>query len=181
MKRVVLFIDGSNFYYGLKSIYGESKELSNFNFLKFGEKLASENDLICVHYYNAPLDYKNNPEKYAKQQKFFDKVKSTDKVKLILSRLQKRRIKGTDKDYYVIKGDDIHLASDMIKEAYEDVYNISILVSGDGDFIPAVNIVQEKGKLVENAYFKQSLSWHLKQKCDKSIKLTKEILDSCFD
>jgi len=47
--------------------------------------------------------------------------------------------------------------------------------------VPAVNIVQEKGKLVENAYFKQSLSWHLKQTCDKSIKLTKEILDTCFN
>lgn len=181
MKRVVLFIDGSNFYYGLKYIYGENQELSNFNFLKLGEKLSSKNDLIRVYYYNAPLDYKNNPDKYAKQQKFFDKVKTTDKVKLILSRLQKRKIKGTDKYYYVIKGDDIHLASDMIKGAYENMYDVAILVSGDGDFIPAVNIVQEKGKLVENAYFKQSLSWHLKQECDKSIKLTKEILDFCFD
>lgn len=181
MKRVVLFIDGSNFYYGLKSIYKEEKELSNFNFLKLGEKLAGKEDLIRVYYYNAPLDYKNNPGKYAKQQKFFDKVKSTDKVKLILSRLQKRKIKGTDKYYSVIKGDDIHLASDMIKGAYENMYDVAVLVSGDGDFIPAVNIVQEKGKLVENAYFKQSLSWHLKQECDKSIKLTKEILDSCFD
>jgi len=42
-------------------------------------------------------------------------------------------------------------------------------------------IVQEKGKEVENAYFKQSMSWHLKQTCDKSIKLTKELLDKCFD
>ena len=181
MKRVVLYIDGSNFYYGLKSIYGEEKELSNFNFLKLGEKLSEERDLICIYYYNAPLDYKNNPGKYAKQQKFFDKVKTTDKVKLILSRLQKRKIKGTDKYYYVIKGDDIHLASDMIKGAYENMYDVTILVSGDGDFIPAVKIVQEKEKLVENAYFKQSLSWHLKQECDKSVKLTKEILDSCFD
>ncbi|MBS3085941.1 NYN domain-containing protein [Candidatus Pacearchaeota archaeon] len=181
MKRVVLFIDGSNFYYGLKSIYGEDKELHNFNFLKLGEKLADKRDLVRVYYYNAPLDYKNNPEKYAKQQKFFDKVKATDKVKLILSRLQKRKIKGTDRYYYAIKGDDIHLASDMIKGAYEGMYDVAVLVSGDGDFIPAVNIIQEKGKLVENAYFKQSLSWHLKQECDKSIKLTKEILDYCFD
>jgi len=181
MKGVVLFIDGSNFYYGLKYIYGEDKELSSFNFLKFGEKLADKRDLIRIYYYNAPLDYKKDSEKYARQQKFFEKIKKTEKVKLILSRLQKRKIKGTDKYYYVIKGDDIHLASDMIKGAYENMYDVAILVSGDGDFIPAVNIVQEKGKSVENAYFKPSLSWHLKQECDKSIKLTKEILDSCFD
>jgi uncharacterized LabA/DUF88 family protein len=181
MKRVVLFIDGSNFYYGLKWLYGEDKEISNLNFLKFGKKLAGKRDLIRVYYYNAPLDYKNNPEKYGKQQRFFNKVASTDKVKLILSRLQKRKIKGTNKFYYVVKGDDIHLAADMIKGAYENMYDEAILVSGDGDFIPAIKIVQEKGKIIENAYFKPSLSWHLKQECDKSINLTKEILDSCFD
>jgi len=63
MTKVVLFVDRSNFYYGLKWLYGKTKELSNFNFLKFGEKLAGKRDLIRVYYYNAPLDYKNNPEK----------------------------------------------------------------------------------------------------------------------
>ena len=181
MKKVILFIDGSNFYYGLKSIYGDEKGLSNFNFLKFGKKLAGKRDLLRIYYYNAPLDYARDPKKYAKQQKFFEKVKETAKVKLILSRLQKRKIKGTNQYYYVIKGDDIHLASDMIKGVYENMYDIAILVSGDGDFVPAIDIVQGKGKSVENAYFIQSLSWHLKQHCDISIKLTKKILDDCFN
>lgn len=181
MKRVVLFIDGNNFYFGLKKLYGDSKELSNFNFNKFGEVLAKGQDLLRIFYYNAPLDYSESPQKYAKQQKFFEKIKDTEKVKLILCRLQKRKIKGTNKFYYVVKGDDIHLAVDMVKGAYENAFDVSILVSGDGDFIRAVEVVQEKGKSVENAYFKSLLSWHLKQECDKSIKLTKEILDSCFD
>ena len=132
-------------------------------------------------YYNAPLDYSEDPERYAKQQKFFDKVRSTEKAKLILSRLQKRLIKGTKKHYYIVKGDDIHIAVDMVKNAYDNVYDIAILVSGDGDFVPAVRVVQEKGKNIVNAYFKPSLSWHLKQVCDKSIILTKGLLDKCFD
>jgi len=181
MKRVVLFIDGSNFYYGLKGIYGESKKLSCFNFRKLGELLAINRDLLRVFYYNAPLDYSENPDKYAEQQRFFEKIKNTDKVRLILSRLQKRKIKGTNKFYYVIKGDDIRIAVDMVKGAYENTFDVAILVSGDGDFVPAVNVVQEKGKSVENAYFRQSLSWHLKQNCDKSIELRKELLDKCFD
>ena len=69
----------------------------------------------------------------------------------------------------------------MVKEAYEDNYDIAILVSGDGDFVPCIQIVQNKGKQVINAYFKQSMSWQLKQTCNKSVRLTKEILDSCFD
>ena len=182
MKKVALFIDGSNFYYGLKSVYGDKKHLTNFNFLKLGEILAGKNrDLLRIYYYNAPLDYNSNPEAYAKQQKFFERIKLMDKVKLILSRLQKRKIKGTNKFYYVVKGDDIHIAVDMVKGAYENTFDTAILVSGDGDFVHAVEVVQEKGKSVENAYFKPSLSWHLKQECDKSIRLDKAILDKCFD
>ncbi|MFH1359365.1 MAG: NYN domain-containing protein [archaeon] len=181
MEKVILFIDGSNFYYGLKSIYEDSKELSYFNFKKFGDFLAGKRKLIRVLYYNAPLDYSEDKKKYAKQQRFFEKVKNTEKVKLILSRLQKRKIKGTSKFYYVIKGDDIHIAVDMVKGAYEDSFDTAILVSGDGDFVPAINIVQDKGKEVENAYFKKSMSWYLKQTCDSSINLTKEVLDNCFD
>ncbi|HIH17402.1 MAG TPA: NYN domain-containing protein [Nanoarchaeota archaeon] len=181
MKRVVLFIDGSNFYYGLKSIYGKSRSLAGFNFKKFGDVLSEKDELIRVMYYNAPLNFSENPEQYTKQQKFFDKVRSTEKVKLILSRLQKRKIKGSREFYYVIKGDDIHIAVDMVKGAYDDAYDSAILVSGDGDFIPAVNVVQEKGKIIVNAYFKSSLSWHLKQSCDKSIQLTRELLNGCFD
>ena len=157
MERVVVFIDGSNFYYGLKSVYGDSKNLSSFNFEKFGKLLAGKRKLVIVHYYNAPLDYSKSPQKYAKQQRFFEKIKNTDNVKLILSRMQKRKIKGTDKEYYVVKGDDINIACDMVKGAYEDMFDTAILVSGDGDFVPAVNIVQEKGKSVENVYFKQLL------------------------
>ncbi len=177
----MIFIDGSNFYFGLKRIYGNEKSLSGFNFLKFGELLAKEDQLVIVNYYNAPLDYSDSKEKYAKQQKFFDKIRKTENVKLILSRMQKRKIKGTEKFYYVVKGDDIHIAADMVKDAYENNYDITILVSGDGDFVPAIKIIKNKNKKVINAYFKQSMSWELKQNCNKSIRLTKEILDECFD
>lgn len=68
----------------------------------------------------------------------------------------------------------------MVKGAYEGTFDVAVLVSGDGDFVPAVKVVQKKGKSVENAYFKPSISWHLKQECDKSIRLTKELLDVCF-
>ncbi len=181
MKRLILFVDGNNFYYGLKYIYGDSKNLSDFNFEKLGRNISSNGELLRVFYYNAPLHINENEGKYWKQQRFFDKLRKEKKIELRLSRLQKRRIKGTDKHYYVVKGDDIHLAAEMVKEAYENSFDVAILVSGDGDFVPAIKIIQNKDKEVHNAYFKQSMSWDLKQTCNKSIKLTKEILDKCFD
>ena len=73
------------------------------------------------------------------------------------------------------------MAGDMIKGAFKNFYDGAILVSGDGDFVPAVKIVREEGKIVENIYFRRTSSANLKQNCDKSIRLTKEILDQFFD
>lgn len=70
-----------------------------------------------------------------------------------------------------VKGDDIYLAVDMVSMAYEDRYDIAVVVSGYGDFVPAIKKVQKLGKSVENAYFSISSSNHLKQVCNTSLKL----------
>jgi len=42
MERISVFIDGNNFYHGLKYIYKDSKKLIGFNFGKFTEFLANK-------------------------------------------------------------------------------------------------------------------------------------------
>ncbi len=81
---------------------------------------------------------------------------------------------------YIVKEDDIHLAVDMIKLAYNNAYDKAILVSSDGDFIPVINTIKEIGKKVENIGFPNKFSWHLKQSCDSFRQLTKEELNDCF-
>ncbi len=181
MTRVSIFIDGNNFYYGLKKIYGNSKNLANFNFEKFCGFLANKRDICSIFYYNAPLDITKDIEKYKSQQRFFEKIKRIPKFNLILCKLLKRKIKETNKFYYIIKEDDIYMAVDLVKGAFKDAYDTAVLVSGDGDFVPAVRVAQEEKKIVENAYFKKSASNNLKQNCNESILLTKAILDKCFD
>ncbi len=181
MKRVSIFIDGNNFYHGLKKIYGNSKSLINFNFNKFANFLANKRKIVIISYYNAPLDKTKNLEKYKSQEKFFEKIKKIPNFNLVLCKLLKRKIKGTNKSYYIIKEDDIYMAVDMVEGASDDNFDVAILVSGDGDFVPAVKAVQKRGKIVENIYFKKSSSRTLKQHCNKSLELTKEILDEFFD
>ena len=179
--RVSIFIDGNNFYFGLRKIYGDDKKLINFNFEKFCNFLANEREIIEIFYYNAPLDRTKNLEKYKLQQKFFEKLRKIPKFNLILCRMIKRKIRGTGQYYYVLKEDDIHMAGDMIKGAFKNTYGAAILVSGDGDFVPAVKIVQEEEKKIENIYFKKIASTNLKQHCDKSFMLRKEVLDKFFE
>ena len=82
---------------------------------------------------------------------------------------------------YTVKEDDIHIAVDMVKLAYNDAYDTAILVSTDGDFVPAIQAVKEKGKKVENIGFETKFSWHLRQKSDRFKKLNKKEISSLFN
>jgi len=50
------------------------------------------------------------------------------------------------------KAVDVKLASDMI--TLEDIYDIAIIVSGDQDYVPAVEVLKDFGKRVVNVAFK---------------------------
>lgn len=173
-ERIMIFIDGSNFYHGLRKNIGKGVDI---DFNKLGKVVSGNKRLIRMHYYNAPLDQKMNPEKYRKQQKFFEILRRVPNFRLVLVRMQKRQIDG--KPFYVVKGDDIHIATDMIVLATKNAYDIAVLVSGDGDFVPAVRAVQDMGKHVENYYFKSGHSWHLRQTCDKSVLMDKKFILKC--
>lgn len=126
--------------------------------------------MIRTYYYNAPVIKELNEERYKKQQKFFEILKNTPYLTLRLGRLVNRN------GVYVEKGVDIKIAVDMLKLAHNNVYDTAILVSGDGDFVDAVEAVKELGKHVEHVYFKSGQSQHLRQSCDKYLELSKELL-----
>ena len=170
-ERVIIFIDGSNQYHIVKNMFKDRKSM-NFNFEKFITFLAGNRKLIRTYYYTAPLDWKKDEESYKKQQRFFEKLQRISNFELVLCRMQKVKIDG--KIIYQVKEDDIHLAVDMVKLAYNNAYDTAILVSSDGDFVPAIQAVKEKGKIVENIGFESKFSFHLKQKCDRFRKLNKK-------
>jgi uncharacterized LabA/DUF88 family protein len=180
MKRVAVFIDGNNFYFGLRKLYGKNKSLKYFDFKEFSQFLGGRDRVVSIYYYNALLDKEYNPEKYKSQKEFFEKLKKIPNFNLVLCKLLKRNITGTNQFYYIIKEDDINMAVDMVENACDDNFDVAILVSGDGDFVPAVHSVKKKNKFVRNVYFKNSSSRNLKNFCDESLELTKENMDKFF-
>lgn len=166
-ERVAIFIDGSNFYHSTKKL----KVSNKINFQKLISELLGERELVNVYYYNASLDLGADSKVYWEQQKFFDMLRKIPKFKVILCKL--RKVKRNGRIEYEMKGDDTHLVSDLVGEAYEDNYDTAIIVSGDEDFISPIQRVRKLGKKIENAYFSSSSSYNLRMKCDKSIHLNK--------
>lgn len=68
----------------------------------------------------------------------------------------------------------------MLKFAYSDSYDTAMLISGDGDFVSALEGVQNLGKHVENAYFNKGHSIYLRETCDRFISLTSNSIKKCL-
>ena len=160
-ERVAIFIDGSNLYYSLKDL-----KIKKVDFRKLISLLSMDKLLISTFYYNAPLDISINKKKYWEQQKFFDFLRKIPDFKVILCRMRKHKKDG--EIIFDVKGDDIYLAVDLVSGAYENLYDVAIIVSGDEDFVPAIQKAQKLGKKVINAYFKSTSSNYLKHICDES-------------
>ncbi len=136
-QRVMVYIDGSNLYHYLR--YSESR--TNLDFSKFANKLAGKDrHLVRTYYYNAPLDQMKQPEQYRAQQKFFSSLRKIDYLEVRLGRLSynKRRPDVAPTE----KGVDIRLATDMLLHAVAGIYDVAVLVSGDTDFVDAVQAVK---------------------------------------
>ncbi|MCL0078479.1 NYN domain-containing protein [Dehalococcoidia bacterium] len=185
MERVMVFIDGSNFYYGLLETLGHARiDFACFCDLLCGQKRR----LVHAHYYNVPVRQATDPVRYAQQQKFFHGLRSILHFSLSLGRLVDRERQEECPQcghqyvvsYRIEKGVDVELAVHMLASAFDDQFDTAILVSQDGDFVPAVAEVRRLRKAVENADFTQRLPSYLSKQCSKTIPLTSDLLDLCI-
>ena len=69
------------------------------------------------------------------------------------------------------KGVDVKIATDMITLAWEDTYDVGVLVSADSDFVPLAEFLKTKGKKIIHGQFPPKGA-ELSQKCWGRIDLT---------
>lgn len=176
--RIIIFVDGSNFYHSIKDIFGDYQKILSLDFEKFIDFVKENRKLIKIYYYNPILDKEKNPSTFRKQQDLFKKLKSIKDLELVLCRMQKRVVEG--KVTYIVKEDDIHLAIDMMRLADNNEYDTAILISSDGDFTPVIKAIKNIGKRVENIGFNTRSSYHLKAECDKFTDISKADIERFF-
>jgi len=167
-ERVAIFIDGSNLYHNLK------RNHVKISFEEIISRLETWREVTDIFYYTAELDKEYNLEKYKDHHEFLEKLRKIPNFHVILCNLKKTILEDGSFDYD-IKGDDVHLASDLIKGSYENSYDVAIVVSGDEDFVPAIKIARANKKRVINAFFPKSSAYLLRNCCDGSINLKKAL------
>ena len=155
--RVAIFIDGSNLYHSLE----ENCKRFDLDFGAFAKKLCNERTLVRVYYYNIRQDHERKPQAYLEQQGFLAVLDNTPLVEV---RLGVSKVRG---DVLVEKGVDVMIATDLLEFGRTNMYDIAILVSGDGDFVYALQAVKNMGKSAEVAAFYSNLAPELGQIADE--------------
>lgn len=173
MQRVIVFIDGSNLYSHLRDTYGEGK----VHLPKLSQYLTGDaRTFLQWRYYCAPLPQGHTPEEresYASQQRFLSFVRNHRKGELCLGRFEADPETGKLRE----KGVDVRLAVDVVRLAAQNRYDVAIIISGDGDLVPAVETVKEiYGKRVEVAIPPVD-AYHMRQAADSYAEITSEVFE----
>lgn len=196
-KKAMLFIDSSNVYHSLK----ENDLFENFSYKWLFEELSKDYDINKVFFYDAIKNKEIEPIQYSNQQRFHAKLEKEipniilQHRKLKYNNITKRAEEAKEKcdfceecknkvDDFLKKaglnkiskekGIDVMLVIDMVKGAFQEKYETALLVSGDADFVPAVELVQNLKKEVINIHLYLGSSIELRKKCDKHILITKD-------
>jgi len=145
-QRVGVFVDVQNMYYSAKNLYG-----AKVNFLKILEDAVSGRQLIRAIAYvvraEEPLE-----------QTFFDALeKAGFEVKVKDIQIFPGGVKKADWDVGVV--------IDMIRLSAK--LDVMVLVSGDGDYVPAVEFLRNQGHRVEVMGFRPSTSNKLVTEVDE--------------
>ncbi len=145
-QRVNVFIDTQNIYHSAKNLYN-----SKVDFKKLIDILIHGRNLIQA------IAYVIRSEFTPKEIDFFEALIHQG-IKLRIKELQVYP-DGTKKADW-----DIGIAVDAIK--FSQLVDVVILITGDGDFLPLVEYLQNQGKQVEIAGFSQTTSTKLKEVAD---------------
>ena len=143
--RTIVYIDGFNLYFGLKS-----HNYSRFYWLdvqRLAENLLRPgHSLIAVKYFTA--DIKAGTDKHRRQQTYLDALLThCPKLGIFRGRylVKKRQCQqcGAVAQIPEEKKTDVNIASHMLVDAFTDQFDTAILVSGDSDLVPPIEMIRQ--------------------------------------
>ena len=209
LAKAVVFIDGNNFYHGMKSVGVSSMEL---DYGLFSQKLVGMREWVETRYYVGQVRQEGDLTRYQNQRRFLHRLDGFDCVNYYLGRVESRpategakklnrwlralqwrsdidvsaqtvrelrKVAENTGITWVEKAVDVMIATDMVAMAHENEYDVAYLISADGDFTPAVKKVRDTGRKVFVASPMHGAQ--LAKAADTFIPLRREFFDDCMN
>ena len=171
MHRLALFIDGGYFAKVLKC-FGEPR----IDHLELSERVCEGSERLRTYYYNC-MPYQGDPptreerERFSKMDSFLFTLRRLPRFEVRLGKLS--RIGGK----FVQKRVDILLAVDLVRMSWDKQIGTAIILTGDSDFVPAVQAAKDAGVLTQLYFSSSAVHDELLDTCDDCFEITADLID----
>jgi uncharacterized LabA/DUF88 family protein len=143
-ERVILYVDGFNLYFGMREAGFHNCRWLNLRKLAIS-LLNSNQELLEINYFTSRVS--NNPDKQKRQTNYIEALESVG-IKIFYGHYQSSSIEcnrcGNIWPTYNEKMTDVNIATQMITDAYDDKYDMAMLISGDSDLVPPIKVIHQK-------------------------------------
>ncbi|MGA2030223.1 MAG: NYN domain-containing protein [Verrucomicrobiota bacterium] len=164
--RAYVYVDGFNLFF--RALRGTSFKWLNVYALC--EEILPQYDIIKVNYYTAKIRSRGDPQKSLRHETYIRALRTLSKVEIIYGTYSMQKVKrelvavslltrlkrifgievGMNRCVKVYdpkeKGSDVNLAVHMVNDAWQDCYDVGILISNDTDLLEAVKAVRQTCK-----------------------------------
>ena len=159
MKKTAIYIDGLNLYYRLKNI---THKWLNIQKLSHSYLDLKQNQIIKIKYFTALVkEQAGDPSNISRQHRYLRALKTISNLEIIFGQFKKREVKGVlcdsedrkqlNKNIVKIKKweekmSDVHIATQLVADAYQNECDCAVLISNDADLTPPLLHIKYKLK-----------------------------------
>ena len=142
-ERIIVYVDGFNLYFGLVEAGFVNYKWLNINNL-VNSLLQPNQVLFEIKYFTSRVS--NNPDKQKRQTTYIEALETVG-IKIYYGHYQSDTINcrqcGKIWPTYHEKMTDVNIATQILIDAYQDRYDMAMLISGDSDLVPPIKAVHE--------------------------------------
>lgn len=148
-KRAIVYIDGFNFYYGIRTL--NKSEFKWLDVQKLAESFCNAGTkLVAVKYFTAKI----SGDKRYRQIRYLQALTlECPKLEILYGNFLPKRWTCRKCNHYTEtfeeKKTDVNIACELLTDAYEENFDVAYLVSGDSDLVtPVERVVADNKKLI---------------------------------
>jgi len=176
-QKIIIYIDGFNLYYGIRSL-GQFYKWLDIQALA-RSFVKNDNTAIEVKYFTAKLN--GSDESVYRQNIYLDALsKYCAKVQIILGCFAKaRQCKHCKNKNNEEKQTDVNIACEIMQDLYENNFDIAYLISGDSDLVAPVKAIVRLQKIIIIACPPSRKSKELNEVASSYFDIDKNRLKKC--
>ncbi len=136
-KRTIVYVDGFNLYYGIRDKFGRRLLWLDLD-ATCRSLLKSDQELVAIKYFTARVaGTVSDPHKGKRQATFLEALETLPNLSIIHGHYLAKSIRcrkcGATWQQPEEKMTDVNIATELLRDAFENNFDVALLMSGDSD------------------------------------------------